>query len=55
MKRGVKTSNRNVQLLYERYLTLLRASATERVREVLQQVIDEHGEIILSMDGVQPE
>ncbi len=54
-ERGVKTSDRNVQLLYERYLTLLRASATERVREVLQQVVDEHGGIILSMDGVQPE
>lgn len=53
--RGVKTSDRNVQMLYERYLTLLRASVTDRVREILQQVVHEHGGIILSMDGVQPE
>lgn len=53
--RGVKTSDRNVQMLYERYLTLLRASVTDQIREALQQAVKEHGGIILSMDGVQPE
>jgi hypothetical protein len=54
-ERGISTSERNSQRLYERYLTLLRSSVTEFVREELQQVVDLHGGIMISMDGVQPE
>lgn len=54
-ERGVSTSERNSQRLYERYLTLLRSSVTEFVREELQLVVDQHGGIMISMDGVQPE
>jgi hypothetical protein len=53
--RGVATSERNSQRLYERYLTLLRSSVTEHVKEELKQVVDEYGGIMISMDGVQPE
>lgn len=34
-ERGVKTTDRNVQLLYERYLTLLGASTNTHLRTVL--------------------
>lgn len=54
-ERGIPTSERNVQMLYERYTLLLRASAESHAKEVLQQVTREHGGIILSIDGVQPE
>lgn len=54
-RRGVATSERNAQRLYERYLTLLRCSVTDHVKEVLQKVVKENGGILLSMDGVQPE
>jgi hypothetical protein len=54
-ERGVSTSERNSQRLYERYLTLLRSSVTEFVMEELKQVVDQHGGIMISMDGVQPE
>lgn len=54
-ERGVATSERNAQRLYERYLTLLRSSVTEYVKEQLKQVVDQHGGIMISMDGVQPE
>lgn len=53
--RGVTTSERNSQRLYERYLTLLRSSVTEHIKGELKQVVDEHGGIMISMDGVQPE
>lgn len=53
--RGVATSERNSQRLYERYLTLLRSSVTDYVKEELKDVVDEHGGIMISMDGVQPE
>lgn len=53
--RGVATSERNSQRLYERYLTLLRASVTDHVKQVLKQVAEDHGGIMISMDGVQPE
>jgi hypothetical protein len=53
--RGVATSERNSQRLYERYLTLLRASVTDHVKQVLTQVAQDHGGIMISMDGVQPE
>ncbi|MBN2981778.1 transposase [Cohnella algarum] len=54
-RRGVATSERNSQRLYERYLTLLRASVTDHVKQTLQQVVSDHGGIMISMDGVQPE
>jgi hypothetical protein len=54
-ERGVATSERNSQRLYERYLTLLRSSVTEFVKEELKQIVDQHGGIMISMDGVQPE
>jgi hypothetical protein len=54
-ERGVATSERNAQRLYERYLTLLRSSVTDHVKEELKQVVGEHGGIMISMDGVQPE
>lgn len=54
-KRGVVTSERNAMRLYERYLTLLRASVTAHVRQSLEQVVQENKGIMLSMDGVQPE
>jgi len=53
--RGVVTSERNAQRLYERYLTLLRSSVTDHVKRELKQVVAEHGGIMISMDGVQPE
>ncbi|MCI3919087.1 transposase [Paenibacillus sp. TRM 82003] len=53
--RGVATSERNSQRLYERYLTLLRSSVTDHVKEELKQVVEAHGGIMISMDGVQPE
>lgn len=54
-QRGVVTSERNSQRLYERYLTLLRASVNDHVKQVLKQVTEDHGGIMISMDGVQPE
>lgn len=54
-ERGVATSERNSQRLYERYVTLLRSSVTDHVKSVLKQVAEEHGGIMISMDGVQPE
>ncbi|XEC94929.1 transposase [Paenibacillus tarimensis] len=54
-ERGVSTSERNSQRLYERYLTLLRSSITNFVKEELKLVVDQHGGIMISMDGVQPE
>jgi hypothetical protein len=54
-RRGVATSERNSQRLYERYLTLLRASVTDHVKEVLKQVVQDNGGIMISMDGIQPE
>jgi len=53
--RGVATSERNSMRLYERYLTLLRASITEQIRSELERVVKENKGIMLSMDGVQPE
>ncbi|MEK4286656.1 transposase [Paenibacillus sp. FSL P4-0502] len=54
-RRGVVTSERNCERLYERYLTLLRASVTDHLRKTLVEVVREHGGLLLSMDGVQPE
>jgi len=54
-RRGVKTTDRNAQMLYERYLTLLGASIDHHNRSVLQTITEEHGGLVLSMDGVQPE
>ncbi|MCE3199497.1 hypothetical protein [Paenibacillus sonchi] len=54
-QRGVVTSERNCERLYERYLTLLRSSVTDHLRETLAEVVQEHGVLLLSMDGVQPE
>jgi hypothetical protein len=53
--RGIITSERNAQRLYERYLTLLRASVTDHVKKVLSKVVEKNGGIMLSMDGIQPE
>jgi hypothetical protein len=49
------TTERNVQKLYERYSILLHASAKIHAKKVFQEVTEEHGGIILSIDGVQPE
>jgi hypothetical protein len=54
-ERGISTSERNSQRLYERYLTLLRSSVTDHVKEELKQVVEKHSGIMISMDGVQPE
>ncbi|EJL46761.1 MULTISPECIES: transposase [Brevibacillus] len=53
-RRGVRTTDRNVQMLYERYLTLLGASVDQHIREVLHHVSSQNGGLMLSMDGVQP-
>jgi len=37
--------------LYERYLTLLRASVTEQIRLELERVVKENKGIMLSMGG----
>jgi hypothetical protein len=52
---GVVDSERHVQKLYERYTVLLRASVEEYSKKVLEEMVETHGGIILSMDGVQPE
>jgi hypothetical protein len=54
-ERGVKTSERHAQNLYERYQVLLAASLDDHVRKVLAETTEQNGGIILSMDGVQPE
>lgn len=54
-ERGIATSERNSMRLYERYLTLLRASVTDHTRFELERVVEENKGIMLSMDGVQPE
>ena len=54
-ERGVVTSERYAQTLYERYQTLLSASLDDHVRQALAETTAENGGIILSMDGVQPE
>lgn len=54
-ERGIVTSERYAQTLYERYQTLLAASLDEHVRQTLAETTAENGGIILSMDGVQPE
>jgi hypothetical protein len=54
-QREVITTERNVQKLYERYSILLHASAETHAKKAFQEVTEEHGGIILSIDGVQPE
>lgn len=54
-ERGIVTSERYAQTLYERYQTLLSASLDEHVKQTLAETTEENGGIILSMDGVQPE
>jgi len=54
-ERGIVTSERYAQTLYERYQTLLSASLDEHVKQTLAETTAENGGIILSMDGVQPE
>lgn len=54
-ERGIITSERYAQTLYERYQTLLSASLDDHVRQVLAETTAQNGGIILSMDGVQPE
>ena len=53
--RGIPTSERHAQNLYERYQTLLAASLDDHVKKVLAETTEQNGGIILSMDGVQPE
>ncbi|WP_135557785.1 transposase [Paenibacillus cymbidii] len=53
--RGIPTSERYAQSLYERYQTLLAASLDDHIRNVLAETTVQNGGIILSMDGVQPE
>jgi len=54
-ERGIQTSERHAQNLYERYQLLLSASLDDHVRKVLAETTEQNGGIILSMDGVQPE
>lgn len=54
-ERGIITSERYAQTLYERYQTLLAASLDDHVRNILAETTAQNGGIILSMDGVQPE
>ncbi|AFC28430.1 MULE transposase, conserved domain protein [Paenibacillus mucilaginosus 3016] len=54
-QRAIPTSERHAMRLYEWYLTLLRASLTDDVKEDLKKIVKEHGGLLLSMDGVQPE
>jgi hypothetical protein len=54
-ERGIQTSERHAQNLYERYQVLLAASLDDHVRKVLAETTEQNGGIILSMDGVQPE
>jgi hypothetical protein len=54
-ERGIPTSERHAQNLYERYQTLLSASLDDHVNKVLAETTEQNGGIILSMDGVQPE
>jgi len=54
-RRGVVVSERHVQKLYERYTVLLRASVKDISKKILEEMVQTHGGIILSMDGVQPE
>lgn len=53
--RGIPTSERHAQNLYERYQVLLAASLDDHVRKVLAETTEQNGGIVLSMDGVQPE
>src|SRR5205823_8371342 len=50
----VELSERHVQNLLEVYLALLRASERDP-RERLAATVEEHGGIILALDGLQPE
>jgi hypothetical protein len=50
----VQLSERHVQNLLEVYLALLRASERDP-RERLAATVDEHGGLILALDGLQPE
>src|SRR3954454_11786224 len=50
----VQLSERHVQNLLEIYLALLRASEADP-RERLAATVEEHGGIILALDGLQPE
>jgi len=54
-ERGIPTSERHAQNLYERYQVLLAASLDDHTRKVLAETTEQNGGIILSMDGVQPE
>jgi hypothetical protein len=54
-ERGIVTSERYAQSLYERYQTLLAASLDDHVKQSLAETTAQNGGIILSMDGVQPE
>lgn len=54
-ERGIVTSERYAQTLYERYQTLLAASLDDYVKQILAETTAQNGGIILSMDGVQPE
>ena len=51
---AVQISERHVQNLLEVYLALLRASF-QHLEERLAAVVEEHGGLILSLDGLQPE
>jgi hypothetical protein len=50
----LQISERHVQNLIEVYLALLRASQRDP-REALAQIVKDHGGIVLSLDGLQPE
>jgi hypothetical protein len=54
-ERGMPTSERHAQNLYERYQTLLAASLDDHVCKVLAETTLQNGGIILSMDRVQSE
>lgn len=51
---SLQISERHVQNLIEVYLALLRASQRD-LRAALAQTVQEHGGLVLSLDGLQPE
>lgn len=53
-EQAIQISERHVQNLIEVYLALLRASQQE-IGERLAPAVEEHGGIILALDGLQPE
>lgn len=54
-EKQVKISERQVQKLYERYALLLRSAIQDNMKDTLNEVVEQNGGLVLSIDGVQPE